>query len=101
MILFEICDKESNFDENDNIIFFDKSILQITYRNFIELIMSKLKIQNINKDLYKYLINKIFFYSINGKEVDIMKKHLNEVDKINNVLKNEFEIDLKETLGYI
>lgn len=30
-----------------------------------------------------------------------MKKHLNEVDKINNVLKNEFEIDLKETLGYI
>lgn len=101
LILFEICDKNSIFESNDNILFFDNNIFQITYSNLIELIMSKIKIDNMNEEIYKYLINKIFFYSINEKEVDIMKKYLNEVTKINEVLKNEFKIDLKETLGYI
>lgn len=102
LILFEICDKESSLEVNNNILIFDDEIFQITYNDFMELICKKINNYSIeNKELYEYLINKILFYSINKKEVDIMKKHINEIEELCNILVKEFKLNLKNTLDYI
>lgn len=101
IILFEICDSNSKFKDDDNILFFDKDIYQITYNNLVDLILSKSKIRDLNRELFEFLLNNIFFYSINKKEVDIMRKHLKEIIIINDVLNKEFKINLMDTLDYI
>lgn len=102
VILFEICDKESILEQNSNILIFDNEIFQITYYDFMDLIYKKIKNYTTeNKELYEFLVNKILFYSINKKEVDIMKKHLNEVEDICNIFIEEFKLNLKDTLDYI
>lgn len=101
IILFEICDSNSKFKDDDNILFFDKDIYQITYNNLVDLILSKSKIRDLNRELFEFLLNHIFFYSINKKEVDIMRKHLKEIIIINDVLNKEFKINLMDTLDYI
>lgn len=101
IILFEICDSNSKFKDDDNILFFDKDIYQITYNNLLDLILSKSKIRDLNRELFEFLLNNIFFYSINKKEVDIMRKHLKEIIIINDVLNKEFKINLMDTLDYI
>lgn len=101
IILFEICDSNSKFKDGDNILFFDKDIYQITYNNLVDLILSKSKIQDLDRELFEFLLNNIFFYSINKKEVDIMRKHLKEIININDVLNKEFKINLMDTLDYI
>lgn len=88
-------------NSDDNIIFFGEDIFQITYDNLIELIINKSSNKEMDRKLYEYLINYIFFYSINEKEVDIMKKYLKEIEEMNKVLKNEFKIDIENALGYI
>ena len=99
--MFEICDSNSKFKDGDNILFFDKDIYQITYNNLVDLILSKSKIQDLDRELFEFLLNNIFFYSINKKEVDIMRKHLKEIININDVLNKEFKINLMDTLDYI
>ena len=94
ILLFEICDSNSKFKDDDNILFFDKDIYQITYNNLVDLILSKSKIRDLNRELFEFLLNNIFFYSINKKEVDIMRKHLKEIIIINDVLNKEFKINL-------
>lgn len=101
IILFEICDSNSKFKDDDNILFFDKDIYQITYNNLVDLILSKSKIRDLNRELFEFLLNHIFFYSINKKEVDVMRKHLKEIIIINDVLNKEFKINLMDTLDYI
>ncbi|MBS5857788.1 MAG: hypothetical protein ACLTKT_04795 [Clostridia bacterium] len=101
ILLFEICDSNSKFKDDDNILFFDKDIYQITYNNLVDLILSKSKIRDLNRELFEFLLNNIFFYSINKKEVDIMRKHLKEIIIINDVLNKEFKINLMDTLDYI
>ncbi len=99
--MFEICDSNSKFKDDDNILFLDKDIYQITYNNLVDLILSKSKIRDLNRELFEFLLNNIFFYSINKKEVDIMRKHLKEIIIINDVLNKEFKINLMDTLDYI
>lgn len=102
IVWFEICDKHSIIYDNENIILFDKSINQIVYKDFIELIFSKLELKEVkDKEIYKYLINKILFFAIDEKEVDIMEKYNKELKKLNEILKKEFKLNLMDTLGYI
>lgn len=100
--LFEICDKESQIDINDNILVFDKEITQIRVDDFFDLIIDKNKTFNKeSKETYSFLITKILFYSINRKEVDLMKKYSKEISELVEILDGEFKINLKDTLGYI
>lgn len=101
IILFEICDSNSKFKDYDNILFFGNDIYQMTYNDLVDLIISKSKIKDLNRELFEFLLNNVFFYSINKKEVDIMKKYLQEIIIINDVLNKEFGINLMDTLGYI
>lgn len=99
---FEICDKKSILTNEDNIIIFDNEIFQITYAELSELIYRKFNnFDSADKELYEYLINKTFFYSIDEKEVDIMRKHINEIEKINKIFREEFKLNLNNTLDYI
>lgn len=99
---FEICDKKSILMNEDNIIIFGNEIFQITYAELSELIYRKFdNFDSADKELYEYLINKTFFYSIDEKEVDIMRKHINEIEKINKILSEEFKLNLNNTLDYI
>ncbi len=100
--LFEICDKESQIDINDNILVFDKEITQIRVDDFFDLIIDKNKTFNReSKETYSFLIAKILFYSINRKEVDLMKKYSKEISELVEILDGEFKINLEDTLGYI
>lgn len=102
MCLFEICNKESRIDIEDNILFFDKEITQIRASDFFDLIINKsMFCKNENKETYSYLINKILFYSIDRKEVDIMKRYKNEISELVEILQKEFNISLNDTLDYI
>ena len=100
LYLFEICDKESTIYQNDNILFFDSEITQIQVDTLFELIVKKLN-KDIDKDIYLYLISKIFFYSINKKEVDIMSKYLNEISELCEIIYKEFKLNLIDTSDYI
>ena len=100
--LFEICDKESYLEINDNILIFDKEITQIRVDDFLDLILEKSKIyQNENKDTYSNLISKILFYTINRKEVDLMMKYKDEISELVKILDEEFKINLSNVHGYI
>lgn len=100
--LFEICDKESNIELNDNIIIFDKEITQIRVDDFCDLIINRSEIyKSENKEIYSYLIFKILFYSINRKEVDLMKKYNDEISELARILNEEFKFNLKDLQGYI
>lgn len=93
VILFEICDKESKLELNDNILIFDKEITQLRVDDFFDLIINKSrKYDAKNKDTYIYLINKILFYAINGKEVDLVKKYENEISELTEILNKEFKL---------
>ena len=100
--LFEICDKNSTINYGDNIIIFDKEITQIRVDDFLELILNKTKtFKNLDKETYSYLIAKILFYSIDKKEVDLMKKYNNEISELAKILNDEFKFNLKDLHGYI
>lgn len=102
MCFFEICDKESYIDVEDNILIFDKEITQLRADDFFELIIRKSKIfKEDNKEIYSFLINKILFYAIDRKEVDIMKKYDKEISEMVEILQDEFKISLKNTSDYI
>lgn len=100
LYLFEICDKESMIYQNDNILFFDNEITQIRMDDLFELIIKKLN-KKIDNDIYLYLVSKIFFYSINKKEVDIMSKYLNEISELCEIIYKEFKLNLIDTSDYI
>lgn len=102
ILLFEICDKQSQIEMDDNIIIFDKEITQIRVDDFLDLIINRSKIYKTdNKEIYSYLIAKILFYSIDRKEVDIVKKYKNEISELVSILNEEFKINLKNLQGYI
>ena len=54
-----------------------------------------------NKDTYIYLINKILFYAINGKEVDLVKKYENEISELTEILNKEFKLKFTDTSDYL
>lgn len=102
MCFFEICDKESHIDFEDNILIFDKEITQLRADDFYDLIIRRGKFyKDDNKELYSFLINKILFYAIDRKEVDIMKKYDKEISEMVEILQDEFKISLKNTSDYI
>jgi hypothetical protein len=102
IILFEICDKLSYLEQKDNILIFNSEITQIRVDEFLDLIIGKSKIYNYDdKENYTYLINKILFYSINQKEVDIMKKYIKEISELVEILRKEFKINLTDVLDCI
>ncbi len=102
VILFEICDKNSKLETNDNILIFDKEITQLRVDELFDLIIKKSKKYDIkNKDTYIYLINKIIFYAINGKEVDLMKKYENEISELTEILNKEFKLKFTDTSDYL
>jgi hypothetical protein len=102
IILFEICDKLSFLEQGDNILIFNREITQMRVDEFVDLIIKKSKIyNNDDRETYTYLINKILFYSINQKEVDIMKKYTKEISELVEILYKEFKINLTDALDCI
>lgn len=94
IIMFEICDKKSYLNEKDNILFFGNEITQISVSDLLNLIINNLKIEDKEFDLYEYLINKIFFYSIDKKEVDIMKKYNSIIEDLVQIIEKNFNLNL-------
>lgn len=102
VILFEICDKESKLEINDNILIFDKEITQLRVDELYDMIINKISKCNVkNKDTYIYLINKILFYAINRKEVDLMKKYEKEINELTEILNKEFKLRFTDTSDYL
>ena len=102
VILFEICDKESKLEINDNILIFDKEITQLRVDELYDMIINKIPKCNVkNEDTYIYLINKILFYAINRKEVDLVKKYEKEINELTEILNKEFKLNFTDTSDYL
>ena len=102
VILFEICDKDSKLEINDNILIFDKEITQLRVDELFDMIINKSqKYDAKNRDIYIYLIKKILFYAINGKEVDLVRKYENEISELTKILNKEFKLKFTDTSDYL
>lgn len=94
VIKIEVCDKNSKFNEFDNLMFFSREVNQITYKEFMRLSFNKLGVNDLKCEKeYKNLIEKILLYAIDKKEVDFMINDIEKIRKINEMLYEEFNLN--------
>ena len=77
-------------------------MIKIRADELFDMIINKKRKYNVkNRDIYSYLINKILFYAINGKEVDLVKKYENEISELTEILNKEFKLKFTDTSDYL